>query len=99
MSSNAISVPFFGARKLARRLSAEVDDLQARLSAEEAKTQKLAEIGRSLVADAKAIQAERDQALAQLAELGGLSILELEKRKQETQTEIAKLSTQSKGIG
>lgn len=90
-SSNSISSPFLGARKLARRLSAEVDELQARLSAEEAKTQKLAEIARSLVVDAKAIQAERDQALAQLDALGGLSILELEKRKQEAQTGIAKL--------
>ncbi|WP_256570673.1 hypothetical protein [Bradyrhizobium sp. CCGB01] len=42
------------------------------MSAEEAKTQKLAEIGRSLVADAKAIQAERDHALSQLAALGEL---------------------------
>lgn len=90
-SSNPTSIPFFGAQKLARRLVAEVDELQARLSAEEAKTQKLAEIGRSLVADAKAIQAERDQALSQLDALGGLSILELEERKQEAQTEIAKL--------
>lgn len=65
--------------------------MQARLSAEEAKTQKLAEIGRNLVTDAKAIQAERDQALAQLNALGGLPILELEKRKQEAQTEITKL--------
>ncbi|MBH5373262.1 DUF4041 domain-containing protein [Bradyrhizobium glycinis] len=85
------SIPFFGARKLARRLLAEVAELQARLSAEEAKTQKLAEIARNLVADAKAIQAERDQALAQLNTLGGLPILELEQRKQEAQTEVARL--------
>ncbi|WP_454642128.1 DUF4041 domain-containing protein [Bradyrhizobium liaoningense] len=90
-SSKPSSIPFFGARKLARRLLAEVNELQARLSAEEAKTQKLAEIGRNLVADAKVIQAERDQALAQLNALGGLPILELEKRKQEAQSEIAKL--------
>lgn len=61
-SSNSISIPFFGARKLARQLSAELDELKARLSAEEAKTQKLSEIARSRVSDAKAIQAERDQA-------------------------------------
>jgi hypothetical protein len=90
-SNNSISIPFFGARKLARQLSAELDELKARLSAEEGKTQKLSEIARNLVSDAKAIQGERDQALAQLDALGGLSILELEKRKQEAQTKIAEL--------
>jgi F0F1-type ATP synthase membrane subunit b/b' len=69
--STSRPIPFFGARKLARQLSADVDELRAQLNAEEAKTQKLSEIARNLVADAKAIQAERDQALRQLDILGG----------------------------
>jgi hypothetical protein len=40
-NSNSRPIPFLGARKLARQLSAEVDELRARLNAEEEKTQKL----------------------------------------------------------
>lgn len=89
--STSRPIPFFGARKLARQLSADVDELRAQLNAEEAKTQKLSEIARNLVADAKAIQAERDQALRQLDILGGLPLLELETRKRVAQTEVAEL--------
>ena len=96
MSVNAkadnITVPFFGARKLARQLSAEVEELRARLNAEEVKTQRLSEIAQTLVADAKAIEAERQQVLAQLGELGGLSFLELETRKRKAEAEIAELN-------
>ena len=90
-TSSSGSIPFLGARKFARQLLLEIDELRAQLKAEQEKTEKLSEIARSLVADAKTIQAEREQALAQLNALGGLSLLELEKKKQEAQAEIDQL--------
>lgn len=88
------SVPFFSARKFARQLLAEISDLESRLAAEEAKTQRLSEIAHSLVADAKVIQAEHQQALKQLDALGGLTNLEMETRRRAVAAEIAELGAQ-----
>jgi hypothetical protein len=92
------SIPFFGARKFARQLLIEVDELRIQLDAEEKKTQRVSEIAHNLIADAKAIQAEHQQALKQIDALGGLSIFELEARRRESATELAELNAQFAAI-
>jgi hypothetical protein len=47
-------IPVFGARKFARQLLIEIDELRSEREVAEAKTQRLSEIAHNLVADAKA---------------------------------------------
>jgi hypothetical protein len=48
--NDAVSVPWFGARKFARRLVSEVERLTVERDDSHAKTQKVTEIARNLVA-------------------------------------------------
>ena len=66
--NTAPSIPWFGARKLARSLLEEVGDLRV-------------EVDRTRV--------ERDGLQAQLARLGGLTIVQLEARRAELESAIA----------
>ena len=88
------SIPRFGARKFAKHLLTEVEELKTRLATEEAKTQRLAEIARNLITDAKAIQAEHQHAVQQLSTLRALPIAELASRRQAAENEIAEINAQ-----
>src|SRR6476660_8171661 len=87
-------IPVFGVRKFARQLLIEIDELRSEREVADAKTQRLSEIAHNLVADAKAIQTDHQQALKQLEALGGLSIVEMETRKRDLAAEIEALNGQ-----
>jgi hypothetical protein len=86
------SIPWFGARKMARNLSLEVERLTQERDTAEAKAQRLAEIAKSLLADAKEIQSEHQRTLRQLEEMGSLSLVELEQRRDALRSEIDTLT-------
>jgi hypothetical protein len=90
MNKNSINltVPWFGVRKFARRLVSVVEQLTIELHDAEARGEKLGDIARNLLADAKEIQAEQQRTLKQLEELGGLSISDLAKRRSELEVEV-----------
>jgi hypothetical protein len=71
----------------ARHLVSVVERLTIELHDAEAKAEKLGDIARNLLADAKEIQAEHQRTLKQLEELGGLSISALAKRRSELEAE------------
>jgi hypothetical protein len=93
MNKNSINltVPWFGVRKFARRLVSVVEQLTIELHDAEARGEKLGDIARNLLADAKEIQAEQQRTLKQLEELGGLSISDLAKRRSELEVEVGDL--------
>ncbi len=78
VAARPISIPWFGARKAARRLAEEAQTLRAQLH-------RFTELGNRLVAEIKQIRAERDHAYRHLEELGALSIVQLELKRQELQ--------------
>ena len=61
-----VSIPWFGARKTARKLAAEVQELRAQLD-------RFTVLGHQLVAEIKEVRAERDLGRQQLEALGALS--------------------------
>lgn len=81
-----ISIPWFGARRAARKLAAEAQELRGQLD-------RFAVLGQQLVAEIKEVRAERDLARHQLESLGALSALELELYYRRLQKEIAEQTT------
>jgi hypothetical protein len=76
------SIPWFGARKMARKLAAERDEACRKL-------ERISVMGHALVAEVKKLRAEREIALKQLQEIGALPVVQLEFRKLELEREIA----------
>ena len=74
------TVPWFGARRLARRLITERDDARAQLS-------RISEMGEKLVAEVKSQR-------AQLERLGVLSAIQLEAHRQQLEKEIVTLQNE-----
>lgn len=85
-----ISIPWFGARKIARQFASEAQILRAQLD-------RFSELGTRLVAEIKEVRNERDTAWRQLDELGGLSVLELELKRQQLAHEIASMTARIAG--
>lgn len=74
---DSVKVPWFGARKMAFRLAAEIDDLNAKLERTGALTivqleTRKGELEREIEAQTARLQAERDAAAASVAELTGV---------------------------
>jgi hypothetical protein len=83
------SVPWFGARKMARKLAAEVQQLRAERDAARNQLDRLATMGRELVDEVKELRAQRQMALKQLEILGALPVTQLELRRHELEKQIA----------
>ena len=77
-----LSIPWFGARKIARKLAAERDVARQQLERFEG-------MGRQLVAEVKQLRAQREVANKWFKENGALSQIQLEFRKLELEREIA----------
>src|ERR1043166_8044135 len=82
-----LNIPWFGARKMARRLLAERDAARQQLN-------RISDMGRELVAQVKQLRAQRDIAVNRFKEIGALDHLQLEYRKQELETEIARIESE-----
>jgi chromosome segregation ATPase len=85
------AVPFFGARKMARKLLLEIEELRIARNTAEQQVERLAEIARKIVADAKVIQAEHRRTQKRLDEIGGLSIIEIDARTAQAEAELNRL--------
>ena len=76
------SVPWFGARKMARKLAVEVQELRGQL-------ERFGTMGGELVAEVKDLRVQREIALKQLEALGALPHFQLERRRLDLESEIA----------
>jgi hypothetical protein len=83
-----ISIPWFGARKTARKLALEAQDLRAKYDTVRDQLERFTAIGNQLVAEIKEVRAERDIAREQIETLGALPTLELEIRHRKLEREI-----------
>jgi hypothetical protein len=79
---SAVSIPWFGARKAARKLAAERDEARQKL-------ERISTMGSQLVLEVKKLRAERETVLRRFEEIGALPLAELEFRKLELEREIA----------
>jgi Domain of unknown function (DUF4041)/T5orf172 domain len=84
-----LSIPWFGARKMARRLAAELEELRGQYATVRDQLHKLTTMSRELIAEVERAREERDIASEQLDALGALSNLQLELRRRELEKEIA----------
>src|SRR5688500_4091204 len=88
-SAERISIPWFGARKAARKLAREVQELRAERDTTREQLERFSVMGRELVAEVKVLRAQRELALKQFEKIGALSVAQLEFRRLELEREIA----------
>lgn len=84
-----LSIPWFGARKTARRLAAEIQELRAQYDTVRSQLERFTTIGHQMVAELKEVRAERDIARQQIEALGALPTLQLELRNRQLERQIA----------
>jgi hypothetical protein len=84
-----ISIPWIGARKIARKLAFEMQELREQYDAARKQLDRFAVLGNRLVAELEAVRADRDVVRKQLEAVGALPILQLELRRQELEKQIA----------
>lgn len=87
--SSPPSIPWFGARKTARKLATELDELRGLHEATRAQLDRLTLLAHQMVAELKDVRAERDTAREQIRSLGALTTFELETRSNQLTREIA----------
>ncbi|HEY4981225.1 MAG TPA: DUF4041 domain-containing protein [Pseudolabrys sp.] len=88
-----LSVPWFGARKMARQLMAEVQELRVQRDAARNQLERVGGMASELVAEVKKLRAQREAALKQLEILGALPVAQLEARRVQLEAEIAAQTT------
>lgn len=85
---DAISIPWFGARKAAYRLASELERMRAEFESTRDQLERLTSLSHQMVAELKETRAERDMARESLDALGGLSVLELQIRQRDLENKI-----------
>src|SRR5256885_986560 len=88
-----ISIPWFGARKMAKGLAIEIQDLRMKYDAARDQLERFTTIGNKMVAELKEVRAERDVARQQIETLGALSTFQLELRNRQLERQIAEQTT------
>jgi hypothetical protein len=83
------SIPWFGVRKVAHKLAAEVQELRAERDSVRGQLQRMGAMGRELVTEVKTLRTQREIALKQFEAIGALPHLQLEYRRRELEREIA----------
>lgn len=84
-----LSIPWFGARKMARKLMAEIQGLCVQRDAMRDQLERVGAMAGGLVAEVKTLRAERETTHKQLEALGALPVLQLEARRIELERLIA----------
>lgn len=82
-------IPWFGARKMACKLAAEVQELQVQRDAARNQLERIGAMASELVTEVKRLRAQREITLKQLESLGALSVVQLGERRVQLETEIA----------
>jgi hypothetical protein len=83
-----LRIPWFGARREARRLAIEAQQLRIELNAKTAQLERLATMGHQFVAQVKDLRSERETMQKEMSELGFLSLFQLERKRQDLTIEI-----------
>jgi Domain of unknown function (DUF4041)/T5orf172 domain len=83
-----LHIPWFGARKTARKLAAQVQELQLQRDAARSQLERIGAMASELVTDVKRLRAQREVTLKQLETLGALPVIQLEARRTQLETEI-----------
>jgi hypothetical protein len=81
-------IPWFGARKMARKLALEVQELRAERDAAREQLERFGVMGRELVAEVKMLRAQREVALKHFEKIGALPVAQLEFQRLELEREI-----------
>jgi hypothetical protein len=82
------TIPWFGARKVARALLAEVQKLHTQRDAARNQLTRIGAMANELVAEVRHLRAQNETTRKQLAILGALPLVELEARRLQLETEI-----------
>jgi hypothetical protein len=82
------TIPWFGARKVARELLAEVQELQTQRDAARSQLARVAAMASELVTDVKVLRTQNEAALKQLETLGVLPVVELEARRRQLEADL-----------
>jgi hypothetical protein len=82
------TIPWFGARKVARALLAEVQELHTQRDAARNQLTRIGAMANELVAEVRHLRAQNETTRKQLAILGALPLVELEARRLQLETEI-----------
>lgn len=89
-----ISVPLFGVRAFAQKLAADAQNWLAERDAARSQLERIASMGRELVAEVKGLRAQKEMLTQQFEELRGLSIFQLEMRRRDLERQISSQSQQ-----
>ena len=81
----------FGARKCARKLASQVVELQTQRDKAQGRLEKIGSMASELVAEVKKLREEREATRKRLETLNSYSVLQLETRRAELETEVAEL--------
>ena len=81
----------FGARKCARKLASQVVELQTQRDKAQGRLEKIGSMASELVAEVKKLREERETTRKRLETLSSYSVLQLETRRAELETEVAEL--------
>ena len=84
-----LSIPWFGARKMARALAVEAAELRTQNATLHDQLERFTALGQKLVGELKEVRAERDIAREQIETLGALPALQLELRRRELEKAVA----------
>ena len=91
LAQSKLAIPWLGARKVARKLAAEVGDLRSQRDAAQDQLERIGAMGRQLVAEVKKLRAEREATRRFLDSLGAGPVLQLEGRRLELEQELFEL--------
>jgi hypothetical protein len=83
------TIPWFGARKVASELLAEVQELHTQRDAARNQLTRVGAMASELVGEVKVLRAQNETTRKQLETLGALPVVELEARRLQLETEIA----------
>lgn len=75
-----LSIPWFGARKMARKLIAEIQEVCVQRDTMRDQLERVGAMAGGLVAEVKTLRAERETTHKQLEALGALPVLQLKTR-------------------
>jgi hypothetical protein len=89
-----LAIPWLGARKVARKLAAEVGDLRTQRDSAQDQLERIGAMGRQLVAEVRQLRAEREATRKLLDLLGASPVLQLEGRRLELERELLELRAQ-----
>lgn len=87
-NSLAVSIPLFGARKIARELAEENSGLRIERDEANSRLEKLSSMAQAIVSELKAVRQENQIFRKQIEEIGGLSVAELEMHRSQLQKEF-----------